>query len=229
MDGRARLRRVSSRRVARQQWRAVAAGAVVMIGIAACSSSAAPPVFHPAGAAASAGTDAGTPVRAATAPGGYRFPGGLSVQFSSPLPASGSHRAILAGYQNYVLALWAAVASHGSDTAYQQITSGNALTFAKREMRYYSGNRTIRGTIRYFDTTVQRVYFGHGAVVASCVDTSQFNTANAQTGAVMGSVFPAKYAHYLENVAEGLRPDGTWYIAQTLSYPASTTQGAMCQ
>jgi hypothetical protein len=208
-------------------WLTALTAAILLAGLAACGGGGTP-VFHPAGSLA-AGGDPAPAARAVSAPGGFRFPPSVSVQFGSPLPASGLRRAILAGYQDYVLALWAAVLSHGRDGAYQNQMTGNALRFAQREIAYFGHRRTVRGTISYFGTTVRSPYSAYGAEVTSCVDASRFSAADARTGAVTGTVFPAKYARYLEDVAEERHPDGTWFVAQIASYPASTSKGAVCQ
>jgi hypothetical protein len=198
---------------------------IALTGVAACGTGAAQ-VFHPAGSpppAAQVNT-LGTPVT--TAPGGFRFPAGVAVTFSPALPASPVRHAIVAGYQDYVLAMWAAVLSHGRDTAYQRLTAGNARSFVRREVAYFgTRHQGLAGTIRYFSITVGTVYFGNGATLTSCVDASAFRA----TGPGAGPVFPPRYAHYLEDVAEGRRADGTWFIAHTESYPASTSKGAMCR
>ena len=203
---------------------AILAG-IALAGIAACGAGGHAPVFRPAGAPPAAQADtAGAAI--ATAPGGYRFPAGVSIQFSSPAPASPARQAIVTGYQNYVLALWAAALSHGRDAAYQRLASGNARAFVRREISFFGRHHLgIHGTIRYSATTVSADYFGKGATVTSCVDASAFRL----TGPKAGPVFPPRFARFLENVAEGRRPDGTWYVANTESYPASTSQGAMCR
>jgi hypothetical protein len=198
---------------------------VVLASVAACGAGGPAPVFRPAGRPPAAQTGAaGPPVT--TAPGGYRFPAGVSIQFTSPAPASPARRAIVTGYQNYVLALWAAALSHGRDAAYQRLASGNARAFVRREISFLGRHHLgVHGTIRYSATTVSAVYFGKGATVTSCVDASAFRV----TGAKTGPVFPPRFAHYLENVAEGQRPDGTWFVAHTESFPAATREGAMCR
>ena len=40
---------------------------------------------------------------------------------------------------------------------------------------------------------------------------------------------PHRLARYLENVAEGKRSDGTWFVSRLAVYPAASTQGAMCR
>lgn len=198
---------------------------IVLAAVTACGGGT-PQVFHPAGSlqpAAQADT-LGTVVT--TAPGGFRFPAGVTVRFSADQPASPAARAIVSGYQDYVLALWAAVLSHGRDTAYQRLAAGNALAFVRREVSYFTSHHLrVSGTIRYSGVRVGTVYFGNGATVTACVDASAFRG----TGAAAGPVFPPRYAHYLEDVAEGRRATGTWFVAHTESYPAATSEGAACR
>jgi hypothetical protein len=201
---------------------AILAG-IALAAIAACGPGG-PQVFHPAGSPPPTAQADTIRAPATTAPGGFRFPPGVSIEFTSPLPGAADRRAMVASYQNYVLSLWAAVLSHGHDAIYQRLTAGNAQDFIRREVSYFA-HRGIHGSIRYSSTAVSAVYFGHGATVTSCVDSAGFQ----MTGTGAGPVFPAKYARYLEQVAEGQRSDGTWYVAHTESFPASTSEGAMCR
>ena len=202
---------------------------VVIASVTACGGTSAS-TFHPSGAVPSA--SAGGPVvpaRAATAPGGYRFPAGVAVDFAPATQTSVTDRAILASYHSYALALWAAASSAGQDSAYQSLAGGSALSFIRREVAYFSaGDRELRGTISYSNTTVSAVYFGTGTTVTSCVDASAFHVVDSRSGVVTGSVFPASYARYLEVVTEARRANGTWLVNATESYPASTSEGAEC-
>lgn len=209
---------------------ATVSAAAFLASVTACGGSTAS-VFRPAGAPPSASAaGSGQSVRVTTAPGGYRFPAGVSVDFAPATSGSATDRAVLTGYQDYALDLWAAVTSGGRDPAYRHQASGDALAFTEQEIAYFSvRSRAVSGTISYSGATVAAVYFGTSAEVTSCVDTSGFHVADAHTGAVMGSVFPPRYAHYLENVAEARRTNGTWYVSHTESYPASTPEGAACQ
>jgi hypothetical protein len=204
--------------------------ASVVAGVAGCGSGGAG-VFHPAGSlSAQPGQAAPAPTAAVQRFGGFTFPAGVSIDFTSPAPADASQRAIVAGYQDYVLSMWAAVLTHGKNTAYSNHAGGNALTFVTREVgRYRSPGRTVRGTIRYSGTKVTNVYFGNGASLSSCVDAAAFHDVNAQTGAKMGPALPARPVRYLETVSEGRRSDGTWFVNRSVTYPASGAQGAMCR
>jgi hypothetical protein len=154
----------------------------------------------------------------------------VSIDFTAPLPASAVQRAVIAGYQDYVLSLWAAVLTHGKNVTYLRHAGGNAAGFVRREARRYAAQGvTVKGTIAYNDTKITGVYFGTGAGVLSCVDASAFHQVNAQTGAIEGPALPARLARYLENVAEGRNSDGTWSVTRLAIYPATSTQGAMCR
>lgn len=202
----------------------------VLAGVAACGSGSAA-VFHPAGSLASQpGRAAPLPTSTAQRLDGFTFPAGVSIDFTSPAPADPSRRAIVAGYQEYVLSMWAGVVSHGRNAAYAGQAVGNALTFVRREVARYRGRgRTVRGTIRYSGTRVTGVYLGTGASVITCVDASAFHDVNAKTGATVGPALPARPARYLEEVSEGRRGNGTWFVNRLVVYPASSTQGAMCR
>jgi hypothetical protein len=201
----------------------------ILAGVAACGNGNAA-VFHPAGALSPAPVQGTLPAPAGQRLGSYRFPSDVSIDFTTPAPAGAVQRAVVTGYQDYVLSLWAAVLTHGSDTAYLQHAGGNAIGFVRRETaRNATAGVTVSGTISYTGTKVAGVYFGTGADVLSCVDASAFHQVNAQTGATVGAPLPARLTRYLENVAEGRNSDGTWSVTRLAVYPATSTQGAMCR
>jgi hypothetical protein len=201
----------------------------VLAGVAACGSGSAA-AFQPNGSLSPAPTQAPLSGQAGQRLGGFRFPRDVSIDFTTPAPADPARRAVIDGYQNYVLALWAAVLSHGENRAYQQRATGNALGFVRREVaRFGVPGTTVQGTIAYNDTRIAGIYFGAGADVLACVDASAFHQVSAQTGAMVGPPPPARLTRYLENVAEGKRSDGTWFVSRLAVYPASTIQGAMCR
>jgi hypothetical protein len=201
----------------------------IFAGVVACGSGNAA-VFHPAGAMSQAPVQAPLPGPGGQRLGSFRFPSDVSIDFSAPPPASAVQRAVITGYQDYVLSLWAAVLTHGKNSAYLRHAGGNAAGFVRREAkRYASPGVTVKGTISYTDTKITGVYFGTGADVLSCVDASEFHQVNAQTGAAEGPALPARLTRYLENVAEGRNSDGTWSVTRLAIYPATSTQGAMCR
>jgi hypothetical protein len=201
----------------------------IFAGVVACGSGNAA-VFHPAGAMSPAPVQAPLPGPGGQRLGSFRFPSDVSIDFSAPPPASAVQRAVITGYQDYVLSLWAAVLTHGKNSAYLRHAGGNAAGFVRREAkRYASPGVTVKGTISYTDTKITGVYFGTGADVLSCVDASEFHQVNAQTGAAEGPALPARLTRYLENVAEGRNSDGTWSVTRLAIYPATSTQGAMCR
>jgi len=201
----------------------------ILAGLTACGSGSAA-AFQPAGSLSPAPVQTPLPGQAAQQLGGFRFPGDVSIDFTTPAPDDPARRAVIDGYQNYVLALWAAVLSHGKDSAYRQQATGNALAFVRREVaRYGAAGTSVKGTITYHDARVAGIYFGTGADVLACVDASAFHQVNAQTGATVGPALPVRLTRYLENVAEGRRSDGTWFVSRLAVYPASSTQGAICR
>jgi hypothetical protein len=204
-------------------------GVSVLAGVAACGGGSGA-VFHPAGSLSSQPGQVAPAAPASQHIGGFTFPAGVSIDFTSPAPASPARRAIVAGYQDYVLSMWAGVLSHGTNTAYTSDAAGTALTFVSRAVaRYHGRSRTVRGTIQYSSTQVTGVYFGSGASVYSCVDASAFHDVNAKTVAKAGPALPARPQRYLEEVSEGRRSDGTWFVNRSVTYPVTSIQGAMCR
>jgi hypothetical protein len=205
----------------------VAAG--ILAGAGACGSGNAA-VFHPVGSMSPAPVQTPLPGPAGQRLGSFRFPSDVSIDFTAPAPADAVKRAVIAGYQDYVLSLWAAVLTHGKNTTYLRHAGGSAAGFVRREAaRYASPGVTVKGTITYNGTRISGVYFGTGADVLSCVDASAFHQVNAQTGATEGPALPARLTRYLENVAEGRNSDGTWSVTRLAIYPATSTQGATCR
>ena len=201
----------------------------ILAGAVACGSGNAA-VFHPGGSVSSAPVQAPLPGSGGQHLGSFRFPSDVSIDFTAPPPASAVQRAVIAGYQDYVLSLWAAVLTHGKNTTYLRHAGGNAAGFVRHEAaRYTSPGVTVKGTISYTGTKITGVYFGTGADVLSCVDASAFHQVNAQTGATEGPALPARLTRYLENVAEGRNSDGTWSVTRLAVYPATSTKGAMCR
>ena len=208
---------------------AVLSAAGIVAGAVACGSGNAA-VFHPVGAVSPAPVQAPLPGPGGQHLGSFRFPSDVSIDFADPPPASAVQRAVIVGYQDYVLSLWAAVLTHGKNTTYLRHAGGNAAGFVRREAaRYASAAVTVKGTISYTGTKISGVYFGTGADVLACVDASAFHQVNAQTGATEGPALPARLTRYLENVSEGRNSDGTWSVTRLAVYPATSTQGAMCR
>ena len=201
----------------------------ILAGAVACGSGSAA-VFRPAGSMSPAPVQAPLPGTGAQHLGSFRFPSDVSIDFADPPPASAVQRAVVTGYQDYVLSLWAAVLTHGKNTTYLRHAGGNAAKFVRHQTaRYASPGVTVKGTISYTNTKINGVYFGTGADVLSCVNASEFHQVNAQTGATVGPALPARMTRYLENVAEGRNRDGTWSVTRLAIYPATSTQGAMCR
>ena len=201
----------------------------ILAGVAACGTGSAA-AFQPAGSLSPAPLQTPLSGQAGQRLGGYQFPSDVSIDFTTPAPADPARRAVIDGYRNYVLALWAAVLSHGKNGAYQQQATGSALAFVRREVtRYGTPGTTVQGTIAYSDTRIAGTYFGTGADVLACVDASAFHQVNTKTGATVGPALPVRLTRYLENVAEGKRSDGTWFVSRLAVYPAASTQGAMCR
>lgn len=209
----------------------VSLAAFLTVGLAACASGGGGNnngALNPSGATSSAnaaGSVASPGATASAAVSGLRsftFPAGVQVQFQTPLPASGTQRAAVIGYENYVNSLWAAVASQGSNTAYRQYIGGNALTFTDNLIsEFRNGGDKLSGTVVYFDISVPQTFYGAGAVVQACVDTSGLDMVSAATGKTTGTVFDSKYQHYEEQAATGKSSGGSWTVSHTENLPAS--------
>lgn len=152
----------------------------------------------------------------------FTFPPGVQVRFETPLPASGPRRAAVIGYENYVDSLWAAVSTHGANTAYEKYIGGNALTFARSLIsEFRNGDYKLSGTVVYFAISVPQVFYGQSAVVRSCVDSSGLRMVSASTGKTAGTVFDSSYQHYQERAATAKSAAGYWTVSHTENFPAS--------
>ncbi len=216
--------------------------ALLLFGAVACGSGGSSGggdsgALDPSGTTASAGaavngaapsaTAAGTAGAAASGLRSFAFPAGVRVQFQTPLPASGPQRAAMIGYENYVDSLWYGVASRGAHTEYRKYLGGNALTFADQLIHEFkSRGYKLGGTVVYFDISVPKVFYGDGAVVQSCVDSSGLHMVNAKTGKTAGTVFDSSYQHYQEQAADGKSKAGYWTVSHTENFPASSGASA---
>src|SRR5437763_3458720 len=72
---------------------AILAG-IALVAVAACGAGS-PQVFHPAGSPPPTAQADTVRAPATTAPGGFRSPPGVSIEFSSPLPGGADKRAIV--------------------------------------------------------------------------------------------------------------------------------------
>lgn len=221
------------RRVGRY-WAMLVFAAAGALGVSSCAT-ARVATFHPAGAAPSpAPATSLSPSKAepvaTPAQAGPRLPAGFTISFQAAAAGSAKRQAVVAGYENYVRSFWLAIITHGRDRRYRQYLAGNALTFAEKEIAYFTSHRaTVRGAARYFDIKVTNMYSGKAAVVQACVDVSGLSRVTAATGKRVGNVYPHRYLHYLEQVAEGQLPAGDWYVLHTGNYSAATSEGAACQ
>src|SRR5215470_18223375 len=162
----------------------------ILAGVAAWGSGSAA-AFQPAGSLSPTPPQTPLPGQAGQRLAGFRFPSDVSIDFTTPASADPARRAVIDGYRNYVLALWAAVLSHGKNGAYQRQATGNALAFVRREVtRYGTQGTTVRGTIAYNDARIAGIYFSTGADVLACVDASAFHQVNTKTGATVGPALP---------------------------------------
>jgi hypothetical protein len=178
-----------------------------------------PGVFHPAGSTQATETPATQAHVSGLAT--FNFPAGIRIMFEAPPSSLGAmQQGAVVGYENYVDSMWYAAATHGTSQAYKSYTYGNALTFVRNLAAEFT-RYDLQGTIVYADIAVPNTYGKSGAVVTSCVNTTDFfrvNPADKQATSVFGS---AKWDDYEEQVAAGKKPDGQWVVNGTYNYPAS--------
>jgi hypothetical protein len=199
-----------------------------LLSAVACGSTRAA-TFRPEGKIATA-----TPALAqGPAPGLRTFPlpASLRVAFDTPLPADRARAAIMVADENYQLAFYFSLSTSGKDRSYTRYASaipqaGNEslAQFTAQDIEHYTAEHLSRnGTIRFFDAKVVQDK-GSGAVLQYCVDQSQFDSVNTQTG----STTPLKNPFYLEQDSLVLESDGSWLVTYTYGYYPPNQQAEEC-
>lgn len=184
---------------------------VVALTAAACGPSA-PQAFHPAG------KPSATPrpsQHAATAK--FPFPADIHIEFQSPLPADPRKSAVLATDRNFQLAFYYAQYTQGKDTRFNDyiapIAKAVAMSVQSNVAPYIVDHKTIRGTLRFYHTTVTPVAGApQNMTVTNCVDDSRLPDINARTGRrIVGSPPPGSY-YTLESDAFKPLGGGKWAL-----------------
>ncbi|MGH3165464.1 MAG: hypothetical protein ACRDN0_06165 [Trebonia sp.] len=205
---------------------ALALGATACSGGSGGSGGGSNGALDPGGANSSAGSDASPATAATQSASGlksFTFPSGFQVQFQTSLPSGGAQRSAVIAYENYVDSMWAAVATDGGNTTYEKYLGGNALTFAKSLIsEFRNDGDKLGGKVVYFNITVPQTFYGDGAVVDACVDSSGLNMVSAKTGKTTGTVFDSTYQHYQEQAATAKSPAGYWTVSHTQNVSASS-------
>ena len=199
-----------------------------LLGVAACGA-ATVATFRPEGKIAT-----GAPAQAQpSGPGLEKFPlpASLQVVFDTPLPADQAQAAIMVADENYQLAFYYSLSTGGKDRSYTeyasaitQIGSESLAQFTQQDIAHYATTHVSRrGTIRFFDAKVVQDK-GSGAEVEYCVDESQFDSVNTQTG----STTPLKNPYYLEQDSLVRESDGSWLLTYTYGYYPPNQQAQAC-
>jgi hypothetical protein len=199
-----------------------------LIGATACGSTTAA-TFRPAGKIAT-----GAPAEAQeSGPRLQKFPlpASLQVEFDTPLPADQAQAAIMVADENYQLAFYYSLSTGGKDRSYTeyasaipQIGNESLAQFTQQDIAHYATEHVSRsGTIRFFDARIV-LDKGAGAEVQYCVDESQFNSVNTQTG----STTPLKNPYYLEQDSLVRESDGSWLVTYTYGYYPPNQQAEAC-
>lgn len=189
-----------------------------LLGAVACGSGTAA-TFRPAGKIA---TSAPAPAQAG-APGlqAFPLPPSLRVVLDTPLPADQAQAAIMVADENYQLAFYYSLSTGGKDRTYTRYASaipqgggGSLAQFTQQDIAHYAAGHLSRsGTIRFFDGKLIEDK-GAGAELQYCVDQSQFDSVNTQTG----STTPLKNPYYLEQDSLVRESDGSWLVTYTYGY-----------
>jgi hypothetical protein len=202
--------------------------AACLFSAAACGSSRVA-TFRPEGTIATAAAE---PAQG-SAPGLQKFPlpASLQVVFDTPLPADQAQATIMVADENYQLAFYYSLSTGGKDRSYTryasvipQIGGESMAQFTQQDIAHYAASHLTRsGTIRFFDAKIVQDK-GSGAEVQYCVDESQFDYVNTQTGRTT----PLKNPYYLEQDSLVRESDGSWLVTFTYGYYPPNQQAAEC-
>lgn len=202
---------------------AVAAASALALLASACGSSA-PQSFHPAGKISSAPGPGASLVH-------FPFPPDIHIEFQTPLPSDPQQAAVVTTDRNFQLAFYYAQYTQGKDTRFNNYIAPIATAVARvvqsNVAPYAVDHKTIRGTLRFYDTTVQPVPGApHNMTVTSCVDDSKLPDINARTGRpIPGSPPPSSY-YTLESDAFKPMGAGKWGLIAitTQVYPQGNSR-----
>jgi hypothetical protein len=197
---------------------ALATVAVTGVLAPACGSAPAQ-TFHPAGTASA------TPNPSASL-AQFPFPPSVHVEFQSAPPADPQQAAAVTTDHDFQLAFYYAQYSQGKDTRFNNyiapIAKELAMVVQSNVAPYAVDHKSITGTIRFYDSTVQRVPGApQNLTVSNCVDDSKLPDVDAATGKPIGGQPPP--GHYYTFESDTVKPlgGGKWgLIAITASaYP----------
>jgi hypothetical protein len=187
------------------------AGFLVLAAVACGSQQ--PGVFHPDGAAVAATNPSAT----AQVSGPVPFPGQLTFEFD-PLPSTALAARIVTTDRQFILAYYYAIYTRGkSDRFASYIGDNNVLLNVQGNIeQQVSEDRGYTGVTRYFDTSVASVPgYGGDQVVTYCVDESQLEHTNINTGRVVPKGYPPDHQYYLESDMFSRAAHGAWKLVGT--------------
>lgn len=205
---------------------ATATMSVVALTAAACGSSA-PQAFHPAG------KPSATPSKSA-ATGQFPFPADIHIEFQSAPPMDPRQSAVLATDRNFQLAFYYAQYTQGKDTRFNDyiapIARAVAMSVQSNVAPYIVDHKTIRGTLRFYRTTVEPVDGApQNMTVTNCVDDSRLPDINARTGErIVGSPAPSSY-YTLESDAFKPLGGGKWGLIAITTHVYPQGQSKECK
>lgn len=217
---------------------AVLLAAAGLVVLAACGTSK-PQTFHPAGSAP--GGPAGTP----SAVAGHGYAAAVHLVYQTPLPSGPRARQVVLADQAFWQAFYHALYSHGRDMSYlsdvAKAHGGTAsrsgatlhaggsygLSYLANDVSSYrAGDRGIKGTVLFSDTSVGPDPAGNGGWdVSGCVDDAQLPDTSSS-----GRVLPVTGSagdHYYYQTDTLVSQHGRWLMANwtlVAQYPQGKAQ-----
>jgi predicted small lipoprotein YifL len=200
---------------------AAATTGVLALFSSGCGSSG-PEAFHPAGKV-SAAPDSNSSLAK------FPFPPDVHVEFQSPVPADPQQAAVVTTDRDFQLAFYYAQYSQGKDQRFNGYIAPIATALARvvqsNVAPYAVDHKSIRGTLRIYDTTVTPVPGApQNLTVTNCVDDSQLPDIDTRTGKPIPD--PSAPSYTLESDAFKPMGGGKWGLIaiSTSVYPQGNSK-----
>jgi hypothetical protein len=190
--------------------------------LASACGSPGPQAFHPAGKISAAPSPSASLAA-------FRFPPDIHIEFQSPLPADPQQAAAVTTDRNFQLAFYYAQYTQGKDQRFNgyipPIAAALARVVQSNVAPYAADHKSIRGTLRFYDTSVSPVPGApQNVTVTNCVDDSQLTDTDARTGKPIPD--PSAPGYTLENDAFKPIGGGKWGLIaiSTSVYPQGNSK-----
>lgn len=162
----------------------------------------------------------------------FPFPPSVHIEFQTPPPSDPQQAAAVTTDRDVQLAFYYAQYTQGKDTRYEHYFAPRTTTLQLQIQRavlpYATDHKSVRGTLRFYNTTVQPVASApQELTVSNCIDDSQFPDVDGQSGKpVAGSPSPPPSSYTLESDTFKPLGGGNWGLIgfTTSVYPQGNSK-----